>query len=387
MNTRKLPWRLILPIVILFVAVIVFYILKMQAQPVPQNPIEHSPPLVAAQALSKQRWPFIIESQAVVSAKQQTQLSSEVTGKVELLSSQFETGRFVDSASVLLQVSDANYIADYKSAQATLSVEQANLQQELALGEVAEAEWQSYGEQANALALRKPQIAAQQAKVAFAQAQLDRAKRELQRTKIKMPYDGVIVERLVSIGDLLTPGTRVAKVIATAQAEVRLPLTLAQYQKLQASFAATKKVQFAPIAVELFNNLAQPMRWQARLDRIEQLVESDTQIFYAIAVIDDPYNLNQTHASPLAVGQFVKAEISLNTEKESYKISRSLLTPRMKLLVANDGKLRIRTPNILHQDQDFIYVDNGLKPEDLLIVSALSKPVDGMSVRVKQGEQ
>ena len=387
LNTKNLPWRFISPVAILAIAIGIFKLLQMQATPAEQKPIEHAPPLVATQAVVKQAWPFVIESQAIVQAKQATTISSQVSGKINKLSSQFEAGFFVEKDSILLEVSESNYLADVKSAKANLSIALANLQEEQARGDVAKIEWQAYSEQASDLALRKPQIAAQQANVAFAKAQLERAERELDRTKIRMPYAGLVVERKISLGDYVTPGFAVAKVIATDVAEVRLPLTLAQYQKLQPYMSQTKSVQIAPISVELFNNLARPQQWQASLDRIEQVVESDTQIIFAVAKITDPYNLNNSHDYPLEVGQFVKAHILIEHETELFRISRSLLTPRQQLLVVNGDKLRIRTPNILHQDQHYIYVDSGLEQGDQIIVSALSKPVDGMRIRMAEEEE
>ncbi|WP_440903838.1 efflux RND transporter periplasmic adaptor subunit [Catenovulum sp. SX2] len=385
MNTKNLPWRFIWPVLILVFAAIVFKILQMQATPPEQKPLEHAPPLVATEVLNKQAWPFSIDSQAIVQAKQTTIISSQISGKIDKIAQQFDAGFFLEEGAVLVEVSQSNYLADVKSAKANLSLAQANLQEELARGDVAKVEWQAYGDQASDLALRKPQIAAQTANVEFAKAQLDRAERELKRTKISMPYKGVVVERKVSLGDYVTTGFAVAKVIATDVAEIRLPLTLAQYQKLKPHLPQTNAVQIAPISVELFNNLAQPQRWTAQLARIEQVVESDTQIIYAVAQINDPYNLANSHAYPLAVGQFVKAKITLEQTEQVFRVARSLLTPRQQLLVVNGDVLRIRTPNIVHQELNYIYVDKGLEPNDLLVVSALSKPVDGMRIRLTKG--
>lgn len=354
----------------------------MQATPPEKKPLEHAPPLVATEALSKNNWSFSIDSQAVVQAKQSTTISSEISGKINALSKEFDAGFFVAKEHILVAVSESNYIADVKSAKANLSLAQANLQEELARGDVAKIEWQGYSEQASDLALRKPQIAAQTANVDYAKAQLERAERELSRTKIRMPYKGLIVERKVSIGDYVTNGSAIAKVISTDVAEIRLPLTMAQFQKLKPALSVTNAVQIAPISVDLFSSLAQSQHWIAQLDRIEQVIESDTQIIFAVAKIIDPYNLADTHEYPLAVGQFVKAKITIEQTTQSYRIERSLLTPRQQLLVVNGEKLYIRTPNIIHQDLNYIYVDAGLEADDLLVVSALSKPVDGMRIRL-----
>jgi len=53
-------------------------------------------------------------------------------------------------------------------------------------------------------------------------------------------------------------------------------------------------------------------------------------------------------------------------------------------LVSNDGKLEIRTVETLWRDAQSVLLTDGLQPGEQLIVSDLSKPVDGMPFQVTE---
>jgi hypothetical protein len=40
----------------------------------------------------------------------------------------------------------------------------------------------------------------------------------------------------------------------------------------------------------------------------------------------------------------------------------------------------------LWRDEEFVFVRDGLRPDDLLIISALAAPVDGMQLRTEETE-
>ena len=66
-----------------------------------------------------------------------------------------------------------------------------------------------------------------------------------------------------------------------------------------------------------------------------------------------------------------------------YRIPRTALRDNTRIwLVSNDGKLEIRTVETLWRDAQTVLLTDGLQPGEQLIVSDLSKPVDGMPLQV-----
>jgi len=51
--------------------------------------------------------------------------------------------------------------------------------------------------------------------------------------------------------------------------------------------------------------------------------------------------------------------------------------------VAKDGRLHIRSLNIVRADRDFAYATSGLDDGDMIVLSALDAVIEGMSVRTQ----
>lgn len=63
------------------------------------------------------------------------------------------------------------------------------------------------------------------AQLELAESQVQRAKLKLAQTKIMSPVDGVVDERLISVGSYLVPGTPLFKVVNTQNLRARLPFS------------------------------------------------------------------------------------------------------------------------------------------------------------------
>ncbi len=377
----KVHKKVFLPILILALAVLIFLFLKSMKSAPQQKPIEHQPPLVAVSEIEWGNWPIHITAQGIVKAKRSIQLAAQVSGQVSNLSNDFYSGGLFKKDQLLVQIEQADYQTEVKSAQAQLARAQAALKEEQARGKVAEVEWQDIKQQASDLALRIPQLETEQANVQFAQAQLERAQRQLQRTGIQAPLNAVVAARYVELGSYLNAGTVVADLYATNVAEVRLPVTLQQFEFIQPS---TNQVHFAPVRVRLNNTQGKPASWQAHLVRSEKVVIEGNQTIVLVAEVDDPYNFKQGHAKALFFGQYLEAQIPLSGLGQTARIPRYLLTARQTLLVENNQRLFIREPNIAFKDSQYIYVTDGLSVGDRIITSALSNAIDGSAVRVHQ---
>ena len=89
---------------------------------------------------------------------------------------------------------------------------------------------------------------------------------------------------------------------------------------------------------------------------------------------------------PLILGEYVRVEIEGEELHEVFRIPRTALRNDREIWVAaGDGRLAIRPVEIIWRDEMQVLVRDGLQVGDLLIVSNLAVPVDGMAVRVDQG--
>ncbi|HEY5775915.1 MAG TPA: biotin/lipoyl-binding protein, partial [Xanthomonadales bacterium] len=170
---------------------------------------------------------FVIKSQGTVRPRTETTLVSEVSGKIVSVAPEFVAGGFFHEGEILLQIDPSDYEAALKRAQAALASREAKLADETARSEQALKDWINMGKQGQPsdLVLRKPQMADAKANVSAAEADVQKARRDLERTSITVPYDGLVRQKAVDIGQYVTLGTRLGVTFAIDTAEVRLPLT------------------------------------------------------------------------------------------------------------------------------------------------------------------
>jgi multidrug resistance efflux pump len=95
---------------------------------------------------------------------------------------------------------------------------------ELALAEARQALATAELSLADAKALRQAaRVDEAKAAVAAAKARIARAERDLDSTEISAPYNAVIDEQRVELGQFINAGTAVGRVLGADKAEVRLP--------------------------------------------------------------------------------------------------------------------------------------------------------------------
>ncbi len=131
-----------------------------------------------------------------------------------------------------------------------------------------------------------------QANVSAAEADVQKARRDLERTRITVPYDGLVRQKAVDIGQYVTPGTRLGVTFAIDTAEVRLPLTSIDlnYLDLPSETEAGQRQAFPPVTLSVENGTG-TSQWQARIIRTEGVVDETSRVIYAVAQVVDPYGV------------------------------------------------------------------------------------------------
>ena len=85
----------------------------------------------------------------------------------------------------------------------------------------------------------------------------------------------------------------------------------------------------------------------------------------------------------LLIGEYVRLEIEGRQLKNVYRLPRTALRDNTRIwLVSKDGKLEIRNVEALWRDAQTVLLTDGIQPGEQLIVSDLSKPVNGMQLQV-----
>ena len=335
---------------------------------------------------------FSVESQGTVRPRTETTLVSEVSGKIVSIAPNFVAGGFFRKDEVLLQIDPSDYEAGLKRALAALASRKAKLADETARSEQAMKDWRNMGKegQPSDLGLRKPQMADAKANVSAAEADVQKARRDLERTRITLPYDGLVREKLVDIGQYVSLGTRLGITFAIDTAEVRLPLSSNDLSFLDLPSETEIKTAaktFPPVTLSA-EVAGETREWQARIIRTEGVVDETSRVIYAVAQVIDPYGvLGQSDQQELKIGTFVNASIQGLPADNVVVLPRYVLRADNTVLVANpDNELDILPVTVLRAEPRDVYLSKGIKGGAKVIVTTLDAPVPGTRLAIR-GDQ
>ncbi|NQZ82944.1 MAG: efflux RND transporter periplasmic adaptor subunit [Colwellia sp.] len=390
----------LLPIAIIFLALVVVSILGALAPKPAKKPPEIKAPLVEVMKLVREDVTFTIASQGNIVPRTQTILISEVSGAVTYISEKFNVGGFFKKGEVLLNIDDITYRVAVLQAQARLDAAQAGLIEEQARAAQKEDEWLLTGRalaEAPILALRIPQLQQAKADVKAAQANLQEAEIKLKRTIIIAPYDAILKSKSVDIGQYVSMGSVLASTFAVDFAEVRLPIK--QKDVLFLNLPKVNQSQNTQSPVNISYQLGNEIfSIASKLVRYEGEVDSASRVHYVVAQIDDPYqiksnqiNSNQrstNNAPALRVGMYVNAKISGKVLTDIVAIPRGAVYGAKTIRLANEGHLFLQEISILRSDANYVYTRDVIAQGMRLILTKLESSVDGMTLRIaaEQGE-
>ena len=221
--------------------------------------------------------------------------------------------------------------------------------------------------------------------MAAAEANLERAERDLERAEIAAPYAGRIRQKNVDIGQFVTVGSAVATIYAIDVAEVRLPLPDEQlaYLNLPLSYRGASD-QPQPRVTLRTTFAGETHEWKGRIVRTESEIDPVSRMVHVVAEVQDPYAPGRNrNRPPLAAGMYVEAEIRGRTVRDIAVVPRAALRGRDQILVADpEDRLSFRDIDILRTTTESLFVHDGLAEGELVVVSPLDAPIDGMRVQL-----
>lgn len=313
---------------------------------------------------------FTISSQGTVRPRTQTILSAEVSGSIVSISPKFTAGGVFKQGESLLRIDPGNYLVAVDRTEALVAQRQIEFD--------GAAKLRSQGYRAES------EYASAAAALASAKAELVNAQRNLERTHIRLPYEGMVLSKNADLGQFVNPGTQLGVTFATDIAEIRLPLTDQDLAFIDlpntvdiASTGAAEGPKVRLTAVQK-GELAE---WSARIVRSEGVVDERSRVTYAVAQVDDPYQLHGNGVS-LPIGSFVAAEINGTGSLEVIRVPRMALRGADQVLVVNDeNRIDIRTVNVVRSDARYAYVSGGVSAGERITTTAIEAPTNGMSVR------
>ncbi len=347
-----------------------------------RRPVSIAAPLVEFTEVNPLPQQIVVNATGTVIPAREVSLKPQVSGVVVWQSPRLVAGSRFKAGEVLLRIDPRDYELAVAQQRAALTKARVELETEQGRTEVARREWEllkddvEYSESGRNLALRKPQLENARAGIEAAQGALTKAELDLERTVIKAPFNAVIIDEQVDVGQFLAPGVVMATLAGSDTFRVQASLNLEELAWIDVPGVNAERG--SPVRI-MQNTGSEGHNHTGEVERL--LTDVDAQGRMARLLIRVPDPLDTDSALPLLLGAYVKAEIAGRTVNTVYAIaSEALRGGDTVWLLTKENTLEIRKVEVVRRQRNEIFV-RGLSPHERLITSRIFAPVSGMELR------
>ncbi|MFP4531975.1 MAG: efflux RND transporter periplasmic adaptor subunit [Desulfobacterales bacterium] len=379
-NKVRIIVHVVLALAFIGAAVMGFKLLKSSKEALGRQEPEVPLPLVRTVPIHVGEIDMTITGEGTVQPMTESQIVPQVGGEVIQVSKNLVNGGTFEKGERLLSIDPRDYEIAATLAEAEVKDAESNYEMAVQESEAARQEWERMhpGEAPPPLVAREPQLSAARAVLEAKRANLEKARLDLERTTIKAPFNGRVASEQVDIGQYFSPGQAMATLYATDAVEIVVPLenkdlnwfTIPGFTEGNAPGAkAMVKAQVA----------GRERTWPGRVNRVEGKINDKTRMVNVVIRVQAPYATRP----PLSVGQFTEIEIYGQTLADAALIPRAALQDANTVWAVNpeENRMYFRNVSIARTDRRGVVVEGGLKASDLVVVSPLKGPTDGMKVR------
>ena len=199
-----------------------------------------------------------------------------------------------------------------------------------------------------------------------ARARVDLARKAVADTVVRAPFAGIVAERLVSVGDYVTTGTKVAVVVRVDPLRVRLTVP----EQFVSAVGVGQPVLFA---VDAFPGRT----FEGRVRYVSPALESAQRALTVEAVVPNS-------ARELKPGLFATAQIELAARTPGLLVPSSAVATNAgtsRVYVVEDGRVEERIVTLGEKVGDLVEVTSGIRAGDHIATTNLDRLADGAPVQ------
>ena len=322
---------------------------------------------------------------SVIPARQVV-VQPEVRGRVVRQHTALEPGGVIEQGAELVAIDRSDYELALTAKQAALEEARFTLEVERGRQVVALREWKLLEgdvpkEDANrSLVLRKPHLRRAEALVEKAENDIALAELDLARTSVAAPFNAVVIEESVEVGQLLERGTSVATLAGADEFWVRVSLPVDKLRWIQ---VPRGEYEGAKARVVLDAGGGREFTREGRVLRLLGDLEPSGRMARMLGSIVDPLGRDDRSGElPLLLGSYVQVEIDAGVLRGVVAIRRAALREGNRIWVVDESdRLQIRDVDVLWFRKDSVLLrKESIGPGERLIVSGLRVALPGMKV-------
>ena len=411
----------IVALVILALGILLAMILISSRDEPEQLERKPSAPAVTVTTVAVESGRITVTATGTVQAAEESELASQVAGRVVSVSPDLKAGSRVAEGDVIVQLDPADYRnavhqARAEVAQAEVGVLQAEEESDLARREferyrnletgnsagtgfsvpetvAATQDAEAGSNEPSALTLREPQRRAAQAALERARARAEDAELALDRTRLRAPFDSYVRSENVSVGDYVSPGRVIARLYASDTVEVLVPMTARQASRIPGLWQAGSG-SGATIQAEVMMDYGdQRFSWPAEVARVQAELDAASRTLDVVLRVSRPFAGGQLQAGsaadsndapPLLVGTFVDVTLEGRALDAYLRVPRNAVRTGNEIWwVDSEARLHIAPVEVIQTLDNHTLVTGDFSSGEgyRVVISELDAVTEGMRVQ------
>lgn len=313
-----------------------------------------------------------IDSVGVTKARWRVDIIANVSGRVLQLPHHTEPGNLLAQNKLLAKIQDTAYASEFKSAKAR--VEQARLELARYKHEQYVASKVGGGKKLSSFGRFEPHVAAAEAEVQATLAAEQFALQQWQDTKIKAPFDAVVLDKVVTPGQWVNSGDRLFTLAASHELDIKVELSATDWKRISWQLES-EQTNKNTLATNAQVHTPEGEEWTATLRYLSPTMDATTRQRSLVLRVEEPYQTNL----PLLPDQQVRVVFYGQSQTNVVDAPASVLTEDGKVWSLTDGKLIQEEVEILQEKPDAIkyrYLHSSSEPRQL-VRFPLSTMLDG----------
>lgn len=384
-----------LPIGILIVAGLIAWVVIATSEEPQPEPREEREAVARTVEVRREPHRLNVSGRGNVRPTQQVRLFPQVSGRIEEVNPRLSPGAFVREGELLVQLEEDDFRLAVREAESNLTDARAELDLERGRQEVADEEWEMFRDRLGALdgersglALREPQLEVARGRVEAAEARLERAKLDLERTRIRAPFDAIVLEERASVGQLVGPQAQIADLIGANAVWIVAAVRMEQIDDIAIPDLNAEEGSEVRVWQDIGERRYQ---WTGRVVRLLGDLSPQGLMARVLVEVEDPFGRQTRDAIngriPLLLDASVQLEIAGRRVAELVEISRAALREGERVFVVDaDSRLSIRQPEIVWRLPRSVLARTGVDDRERVIVSPIAAPIEGLRIREENAD-
>ena len=280
----------------------------------------------------------------------ETDIHPEVSGRVTQLN--ISEGSYVNKGSVLARLFDGDLQAQLHKLQVQLQLAQKTEERQsqlLKIGGISQADYDLSALNVNSI-----------------RADMQVLQANISKTIIRVPFNGKIGFKNISIGAFITPATVITSIRAVSQLKIEFSIP----EKYETKVATGKFITFSVEGSE--------KKYNAKVIATESIISADNRSLKVRGLVDhvDKY---------LTAGGFAKVTFNMGDNNKAMKIPSQAVIPGArdkKVVVYRNGTAQFQTIKTASRDSANVQITEGLAVGDTIITSGFLSLKPGAKIQL-----